>query len=96
MVLRYLLASVTACFASGIGLVSRYVWVPMWVKEAPKSEQVNRQTTWQRLNPFSDIQSVPAPVEVEVRWFEAWSMSDLKANQSAVAAQQEIQRHSSL
>lgn len=84
----YLLASVAAWSASCIGLVSRYVWVPMWVREAPKTELDNRQTTWQRLNPFSDTQSVSPPVEVEVRWSEAWSMSDLEANQTAVAAQQ--------
>lgn len=91
LVLKYTLASVTAYFASHIDLVSRYVWVPMWVRGAHRTELDNRQTGWQRLNPFSDIHSVTPPVEAEVRWFEAWSMSDLKVNQTAVTAQQETQ-----
>lgn len=63
---------------------SRYVWLPMWVRGAPQAEQDNRHNTWERLNPFTAAQSLP-PVEVEVRWFDAWSMSDLTPNQTVLA-----------
>lgn len=65
---------------------SRYVWLPMWVKEAPKIGLDNKQTSWQRLNPFPTAETVIPPLEVEVRWFEAWSMNDLTANYTAAVA----------
>lgn len=70
--------------SSSMPACPRYVWLPMWVRGAPQAEQDNRHNTWERLNPFTAAQSLP-PVEVEVRWFDAWSMSDLTPNQTVLA-----------
>ncbi|KAL0053810.1 hypothetical protein WJX82_011147 [Trebouxia sp. C0006] len=61
---------------------SRYVWLPMWVDDNPEAQHDAKVSAWTRLNPFSSTHTI-APVEVEVRWYDAWSMSHLSMNQTS-------------
>ncbi|DBB06836.1 TPA: hypothetical protein ACH3X3_009496 [Trebouxia sp. C0006] len=67
---------------------SRYVWLPMWVDDNPEAQHDAKVSAWTRLNPFSSTHTI-APVEVEVRWYDAWSMSHLSMNQTSRQVQQQ-------
>ena len=54
----------------------------MWVTDNPEAAQDVKLSTWQKLNPFAAAQVI-APVEVEVHWYDAWSMSHLTVNQTS-------------
>jgi len=66
----------------------RYVWLPMWVDDNPDAQHDAEVSAWTRLNPFSSAHTI-APVEVEVHWYDAWSMSHLSMNHTSRQAQQQ-------
>ena len=66
----------------------RYVWLPMWVDDNPDAQHDVEVSAWTRLNPFSLAHTI-APVEVEVHWYDAWSMSHLSMNQTSRQTQQQ-------
>ena len=59
----------------------------MWVTDIPETQQ-RQQSSWQ-LNPFAS-KPVKPPVEVEVHWYDGWSMSHLQANKTARQVQQKV------
>lgn len=66
----------------------RYVWLPMWVEDNSAAQQDTKVSAWSRLNPFASARTIP-PVEVEVHWYDAWSMSHLSMNQTSRQTQQQ-------
>ncbi len=60
----------------------------MWVEDDPEAQQDVKPTAWQRLNPFATARAI-APVQVEVHWYDAWSMSHLNMNQTSRQLQQQ-------
>ena len=60
----------------------------MWVDDNPDAKHDAEVSAWTRLNPFSSAHTI-APVEVEVHWYDAWSMSHLSMNHTSRQAQQQ-------
>ena len=55
----------------------------MWVQDSPAGQETVQQgTVWDRLNPLNlGSRRSPPPVQVEVRWYDGWSMTNLTDHQ---------------
>lgn len=60
----------------------------MWVQENLPSQESQHSTIWEKLNPLNlGSKGSPAPVQVDIRWYDGWSVSNFTGHHFSVQEQ---------
>lgn len=80
-----------ALFAFKFEYFCRYVWLPMWVQEQSQVQDSQSASIWDKLNPLHlGSKATPPPVEVDIKWYDGWSMANFTGHHFNAREQMDI------
>ena len=66
----------------------RYVWLPASVQHDPADQDTQQDSVWDSLNPLKlGTKQLAPPVQMDIRWYDGWSMSNFTGHQFTVREQ---------